>query len=1233
MRRFCICTLLGAILFTPSLGSGFNQVETEHYIVVFQSGNEYWAHKVIEVAEDVWDDLMAAYPIQHDYKRIYIYVEDMGDMANGFAIPSHNRVTVSTTHLDFSIRSSDNWIRNVVTHELAHIFSIKAANKDRFFKFFTLQTYSRFQNPDWNAAFTYRDLLAPIWWLEGIAQYEAYRNGNDMWDTHRDMFLRMATLEDELLNYVQMSTFDNKHGFYPEMTYNQGYSMMLYIDSVYGEESVREIARSKSYIHFNQSLRKSCGASGRQLYSGWKKHLKDRYGAVADSVRKSGIREGELLVDEGYWDFYGSWSHDGRYVAFISNSGYDIMYPNLYLMDTETGKLKRVRTKRLQYAGKVDAPAAGMRGMQPLTRGSTRLSPAALTATRIDTRLMGDLPIVSSRVQWFHDGNRICYSRMSEGNRYADVYMYDLEKERETQLTWHARAKDPAPSPDGKTLAYINNDGGIQNLVLVDSNGKNTRFLTNFNNGTQLYAPCWTPDGKKIVVGIMHGKNRDIAVVSTDATPFDRWRKLTDTTFFADSLNFQEDLNLMLMVHTAADERDPCLSPDGKYLYFASDRTGIFNIYRMSLESWKVEQVTNVLGGAFSPSIHRDGKTLLYTGFGAANYNLMKLDITSPARVSMEWVRRDFSKRHTDPYIFSMDPGNGRYRKGKYKPRFTLWHFGPFLSFQPAFVTDSIGSFHMRTGLDAAAGELHGFASMGGSVYLGKDFSDAAGPSWGGVAYLNLAMPSIFGENRDLLPQAQAFIMRDVVRTEERYEPLPTSQLVETLPIDTPFCFNDTLEAFYSDFADGSFRADYIYNRYGVSGVLPINRYNQLNFQYVRIHDYIDGSLFDSQWYGRKRLLRIQNRSYDDAVDITDDFLQEAHDSTGIPMDSLRELFGSEYTDTVKVDLQALFDHFTSYKDHELSVAYQLMNVRPSFTIPHRADYLALSTHFIKSTVAFETFYPALDTLLELGEANNAMVALDEEGNQIPIYTPMYESKDYFRCEVFGLERFPLPGNNLLRSLPLPFGGKHFVTTNAFFGSLNRSLSERTNSYPLIYRIAYFLKAYPFRFDPVEPETRQEYFPVFTPRGIDSVGYTEIVDTSERDILWGNSIMYYNFEYTIELLKDLTIKPFGLNIKGLYLTPFFETASVWNCNWRDFSPRQILPLGTSDGKIVWREEFLRDAGIRVDLPFVIFDTWQGFFSFTWARRLDLDDAIVAIQPNGDLIGLDKNRYRFSVNLW
>ena len=153
--------LITAVLNLPA--STLKQVETEHYIVVYTPGQEFYANEVIKVAEDIWDDLVTAYGMLKDYQKIHIYIRDPGDFANGMAIPGKNRVDIYTTNLEAGIRGTSNWIRNVISHEVSHVFSIKAANKDNFFSNFTVLTYSSYQNPDWYVGVQYRDLLAPMW--------------------------------------------------------------------------------------------------------------------------------------------------------------------------------------------------------------------------------------------------------------------------------------------------------------------------------------------------------------------------------------------------------------------------------------------------------------------------------------------------------------------------------------------------------------------------------------------------------------------------------------------------------------------------------------------------------------------------------------------------------------------------------------------------------------------------------------------------------------------------------------------------------------------------------------------------------------------------------------------------------------------------------------------------------------------------------------------------------------
>src|SRR5207245_9079600 len=72
-------------------------------------------------------------------------------------------------------------------------------------------------------------------------------------------------------------------------------------------------------------------------------------------------------------------------------------------------------------------------------------------------------------------------------------------------------------------------------------------------------------------------------------------------------------------------ERDPAWSPDGRYLLFSSDRTGIFNVYAFRVEDRTLWRVTNVVLGAFEPEVSPDGTQLALVTYGALGYDLSRM--------------------------------------------------------------------------------------------------------------------------------------------------------------------------------------------------------------------------------------------------------------------------------------------------------------------------------------------------------------------------------------------------------------------------------------------------------------------------------------------------------------------------------------------------------------------------------------------------------------------------------
>ena len=94
---------------------------------------------------------------------------------------------------------------------------------------------------------------------------------------------------------------------------------------------------------------------------------------------------------------------------------------------------------------------------------------------------------------WAKDGRQIAYSR--EG----DIRVIGVDGSGDRVFArrgWH-----PAWSPDGRSLVFVGNSGGIStappSLELVNVDGSNRRTL--FSNGGYASFPKWSPDGQKIL--------------------------------------------------------------------------------------------------------------------------------------------------------------------------------------------------------------------------------------------------------------------------------------------------------------------------------------------------------------------------------------------------------------------------------------------------------------------------------------------------------------------------------------------------------------------------------------------------------------------------------------------------------------------------------------------------------------------------------------------------------------
>lgn len=175
----------------------------------------------------------------------------------------------------------------------------------------------------------------------------------------------------------------------------------------------------------------------------------------------------------------------------------------------------------------------------------------------------------------------------------GDIFTVPAEHGPVRNLTHSSNAhdKNPAWSPDGKSIAYISDIDGEEELYLIDEKGKEPPRQITDGSHAMYSMPIWSPQGKKIAIGDKDGKVYLIDPVSKEKREIadDRQGMVQDATWspcgshLAFSMTDENELNSLYIwsnldntLHRITDElfneSQPVWDPLGKYLYFLSER-------------------------------------------------------------------------------------------------------------------------------------------------------------------------------------------------------------------------------------------------------------------------------------------------------------------------------------------------------------------------------------------------------------------------------------------------------------------------------------------------------------------------------------------------------------------------------------------------------------------------------------------------------------------------------------
>jgi Tol biopolymer transport system component len=455
---------------------------------------------------------------------------------------------------------------HVIGHELVHAFQYDITGVGRAGAGLD-QAASRFQ--------------LPLWFVEGMAEYLSVGPV----DPHTAMWLRDAAITGRLPSLRQL-TYDPR--FFP---YRWGQAFWSYIGGRWGDAAVGQILKQAGQgVPYPEAFQRILNMELEDVIEDWHASIRRTYLPLLTERREAREEARPLITSHGRGGTYNvgpAVSPDGSQVIFLSSlDDFDVQ---LYLANAETGDITR-----------------------RLIRGSA-----------FDPHF-GSLRFISSAGAWAPDGRRFALAAL---RRDRDVVVViDTRNghiEREYQVPGVSEISSPSWSPDGNTVVFSGNKGGITDIWSVDVRSGQTRQLTNDAYGD--LQPTFSPDGRTLAFATERG----IAL---------------------DSLRYQQDIRIALMDVATGEVRiapgmtrgkniNPQWTRDGTGFYFISDRTGAPNIYRVSIQDGSLTQVTNLFTGvsgitAFSPAISSatQADRLVFTAYEKSNYNLYS--ISNPAELA-----------------------------------------------------------------------------------------------------------------------------------------------------------------------------------------------------------------------------------------------------------------------------------------------------------------------------------------------------------------------------------------------------------------------------------------------------------------------------------------------------------------------------------------------------------------------------------------------------------------------
>ena len=235
-------------------------------------------------------------------------------------------------------------------------------------------------------------------------------------------------------------------------------------------------------------------------------------------------------------------------------------------------------------------------------------------------------------------GTKVAYvtAQIRNNDRWYTLVVSDADGENENTIMESADPiMSPAWSPDSRRLAYVSFENDIS-TIYVQTLRTGNRIKVSSRPGIN-GAPAFSPDGRKLVL-TLGGVDGNLDIHVLDLASRQATRLTTNRSI----------------------DTEGTWAPDGRSIYFTSDRSGGPQVYRVRIDGGSPERVTFEGNYNARPRLSPDGSKLALVHLDRGNYRIAVLDLDSRDLLVLSTGRQDESPSfapNSDSLIYATRQG------------------------------------------------------------------------------------------------------------------------------------------------------------------------------------------------------------------------------------------------------------------------------------------------------------------------------------------------------------------------------------------------------------------------------------------------------------------------------------------------------------------------------------------------------------------------------------------------